>query len=62
VCTTFPFSPRNVYGWRARGLEPVRHFCRHAPLKPPTQRDRRYWLDRFTLDEIRELAGAIWPD
>ena len=23
---------------------------------------RRWWLERYTLDEIRELAGAIWPD
>jgi hypothetical protein len=23
---------------------------------------RRYWLDRFTPDEIRELGGAMWPD
>jgi hypothetical protein len=21
---------------------------------------RRWWLERFTLEEIRELAGAIW--
>jgi hypothetical protein len=24
-------------------------------------RSSRYWLDRFTLEEIRELADAIWP-
>jgi hypothetical protein len=23
---------------------------------------RRWWLDRFTVDEVRELAGAIWHD
>jgi hypothetical protein len=22
---------------------------------------RRYWLDRFTIDEICEMAEAIWP-
>lgn len=22
---------------------------------------RRYWLDRFTMDEIREMAEAFWP-
>jgi hypothetical protein len=27
-----------------------------------TQADRDYWLDRFTVDEIRELAaGMLWP-
>jgi hypothetical protein len=26
-----------------------------------TQADRDYWLDRFTVDEIRELAaGMLW--
>jgi hypothetical protein len=23
---------------------------------------RRWWLKRFTREEIRELAGAIWTD
>ncbi len=22
---------------------------------------RRWWLDRYTLEEIRELAAALWP-
>lgn len=22
---------------------------------------RRFWLDRFTLDEINEMAAALWP-
>jgi hypothetical protein len=24
--------------------------------------DRRYWLDRFTVDEIGVMTGAIWPN
>jgi hypothetical protein len=29
--------------------------------KPPTEAMRRYWLERFSLEEIRELADTIWP-
>jgi len=27
---------------------------------PPSKADRRYRLERFTLEEIRELATGIW--
>jgi hypothetical protein len=27
-----------------------------------TEADRQWWLERFTLDELRSLAGAIWPN
>jgi hypothetical protein len=23
---------------------------------------RRWWLDRFSLEEIRQIAGELWPD
>jgi len=26
-----------------------------------TAEHRRYWLCRFTLDEIRDMAEALWP-
>ena len=26
-----------------------------------TAQMRRYWLDRFTIEEICEMAEAIWP-
>lgn len=31
--------------------------------RPQTVRaeHRRFWLDRFSLDEIQEMAAAIWP-
>lgn len=40
-----------------RGMPPQ---CRG--YKPPqvTEAHRRYWLERYTLAEIRELAEAIW--
>jgi hypothetical protein len=28
----------------------------------PTEVMRRWWLDRYTLDEICLLADALWPD
>jgi hypothetical protein len=34
--------------------------CRHSHPKP-TESDREFWLERFTLAEIHELAEAIWP-
>jgi hypothetical protein len=37
---------------RADGLCPQR----------PNVADRQWWLARFTLKEIREMAAAIWPD
>jgi hypothetical protein len=39
----------------------VRCPCRGRHDPKPTAADRRYWLDRFTLDEIRDLAEGIWP-
>lgn len=29
---------------------------------PVTDRDRQFWLDRFSLDELCEIAYGIWPD
>lgn len=34
--------------------------CRVVAVKPPTQAHYRYWLDRFTTDEIVEMGRAIW--
>jgi hypothetical protein len=30
-------------------------------LPTATDADRQWWLERYTLDEVRELAEAIWP-
>ncbi|MEJ7569992.1 MAG: hypothetical protein WKF41_17220 [Gaiellaceae bacterium] len=59
---TFELSARNELNWRRRGRQPVCRPCRHpTPQTVITEDDRRYWLDRFTLEEIRELAREIWP-
>jgi hypothetical protein len=26
------------------------------------ERYRRWWLDRFSLEEIQEMAEALWPN
>jgi hypothetical protein len=33
-------------------------------VKPPkvTQAHRKYWTDRYSMQEIRELAAGVWPD
>ena len=35
--------------------------CVTEKAKAPTDADRRYWLERFTLEEIRAIAGAVLP-
>ncbi len=34
--------------------------CRAVKVKPPTESDYNYWLKRYTIGEIREMAQAIW--
>lgn len=36
--------------------------CRSAQRITVTDRDRAWWLERYTLHEIRQLANAIWPE
>ena len=57
---SFELSKRNEYGWRSRGLEPRCEWCRRPP-KPVTEADRRWWLERFSHEEIQGMAAAIWP-
>jgi len=57
-------SGRNVRAARARGEDRRCGPCRGvSPRVPaPTGAHRRWWLDRFTVDEVRAMAGAIWGD
>jgi hypothetical protein len=61
---TFQLSARNDREHRRRGTVPRCYDCRH-PLKPPDEAElarlREWWLERFTLDELRDLARCIWP-
>jgi hypothetical protein len=36
--------------------------CRTPKPKPPTDGDRRYWLRRFTDDDILLFAWAFWKE
>jgi hypothetical protein len=55
----FDLSARNAREHRRKGMPDVCGSCRHL-AKPPDARmlavARRWWLDRFTLDELR-----AWP-
>jgi len=56
----FALSPRREYEYRRQGREPICVQCRRPPRPAPDDRDRAYWLERFSLEEIQELAEAIW--
>ena len=59
----FELSARQARDHRSAGTTPRCSRCRYG-TKPPqaTEKMRRWWLDRFTVDEIRELAAGLWPD
>jgi hypothetical protein len=31
-------------------------------LPAATEAHRRWWFDRFSVDEIREMGAAFWPE
>lgn len=59
---SFTLSARNVRLHRACGEEPVCRRCQH-PAKPPNpatlERYRRWWLARFSVDELEELGDLL---
>jgi hypothetical protein len=57
----FELSARREYEHRKAGKRPVCRDCRshRAPIVV-TESLRRWWLDRYTLDEIRELAEGAF--
>jgi hypothetical protein len=63
VCgVSFDLSARNARAWRSRGEEPVCARCRH-PAKPPDpaelERYKRWWLARYSIEELLELGREI---
>lgn len=34
--------------------------CRRTTVHPPNQTHKNFWLNRFSQDEINEMARAIW--
>lgn len=57
----FELSARNTRIHRNRRTSPKCDPCRDG-ARPPRimQAMRDYWLDRFTVEEIREMAAANW--
>ena len=59
----FALSVRREYAHRAAGTKPKCRTCRRPEL-PMTAAEREkyraWWLEHFTLAEIRELAEGIW--
>ena len=58
----FELSARVARGWRSRGEEPVCRMCRRL-AKPPDPleqaRMRKWWTDRYSVDELLELGREI---
>lgn len=42
------------------GRPHVCRICRVTTVRKPTTADYDYWLDRYSLDEIKDIAQAIW--
>jgi hypothetical protein len=57
----FELSVRNEYRARRDGRVPRCRDCRRPRVPPPVDA-YTYWLSRFSLSEIEELAARIWPN
>ena len=58
----FAMSARNALTWRTRGENPVCERCRFPPFEPSEAeraRMRRWWLARYSLDELLELGDLL---
>jgi hypothetical protein len=36
--------------------------CPNASAPKATPALRKWWTDRYSADELRELAAGVWPD
>ena len=60
---TFALSASSAGRYRRDGREPVCRDCRRPKLSERQQAKlRRWWLKRFSDDELHELGRMIWPD
>src|SRR5688500_1164361 len=59
----FELSTRNLQRYRSQGREPRCMLCRR-PRLPLSDSEREkfsgWWRERFSLEELVELANAIW--
>lgn len=61
---TVQLSRRRGKGWQHRPGEYVCRPCQRAPREPAeAERDRyqRWWLARYSLEELQEIGRALWP-
>ena len=56
----FELSARNAQRYRSEGRDPRCRECRRPPRPKPTERDRAWWTDRFTPEEIRDMVEALF--
>ena len=42
-------------------LETIAGLMPRVPGSAERGADRQFWLDRYSLDEIRVMASAFWP-
>lgn len=45
---------------QAQGTAHRCRLCRSVHVRQPTSAHYNYWLERYTLEEIQDLARAIW--
>ncbi len=56
----YTLSVRRELEHRRTGRPSICSLCRRPPHPKPTEADREWWLERFSLEELVELADAIW--
>ena len=60
--TGLELSARNAREHRRKGTLPRCRRCRYPSSSPkPSVAMRRWWLERFSQEEIIEMAAALWP-
>ena len=63
----FRVDYRTVGQWRRDDRVPVCAWCRGRGRRKPITEEmrqelREYWLSRYSLEELRELALGLWPE
>ena len=53
-------SDRQLRRKQRTGRPHLCSLCKEIRVKPPTEQHFNYWLNRYTIEEIKEMAQAIW--
>ena len=57
---TYGVAPRTLRDMRMRGRLPVCPMCRNGHSVVVGLEEKLYWLDRFTIHEIKAMAEAVF--